>query len=420
VKGTRVVAVVAAAAIVAALSATDLAGARTSTDARGVTSNSITVAGLTDGQQPEAAQGAKAVFDSVNSSGGVFGRKINYLGGNIDKGDATQDLTLGKQIVEQNQAFAVVPVVSPVATGSAQFFAQQHVPFFGWSIAPGMCNNPYGFGFTGCIVPPPPITTAGSTWGDLINKLYQSQGKGTAKGKTAAVIAEDGDAGRSGLQLIVPSAKAAGMKVVYGKTALPAPPAAVTDFSPYAQDILTSNNGKAPDAVFLVVQFSNLLGMAKALQQANYQGVITNAVGYVPAITATLKGQEGFMQFSAPESAPTNPNMATVVATIKKSLGNDVVISQGMLSGYFSADFFVKALKKVGKNLTPEALAKTASSMTYGISGTVGPTPYPTALKYGTPCGTLVRSDGTAWHIDVPYSCYTNIDSKTLKPIPQK
>jgi ABC-type branched-subunit amino acid transport system substrate-binding protein len=415
------VAVAAAAAVVAALATTGVAEARTSA-VRGVTSTSITVAGLTDNQQPEAADGAKAYFASVNAAGGIFGRKINYLGGNIDNGDATQDLTLGKQLVQQNQVFAVVPVVSPVSTGSVQYFQQQQVPFFGWGIAQGFCSNLYGFGFTGCIVPPPPVTVAGSTWGDLVSKNFQRLGKGTAKGKAAAVIAEDGDSGRTGVTVISASAKSAGMNVVYSKAALPAPPAVPSDYSPYVNAMLTSNNGKAPDAIFLVVQFSNVLGLAKALQQSNYQGVITNAVGYVPALTSapSIKGQEGFTQFATPESAPNNPNMATIVSTIKKGLGNSVTISQGMLSGYFSADFFVKALKKAGKNLTPQTLAKAANSLTYQISGVVGPTPYPTAQKYGTPCGSLVRSDGSTWQIDVPYACFTNITISTLKPIPQK
>jgi branched-chain amino acid transport system substrate-binding protein len=413
------VAAVAVAAVVAAFASTGAAGARVGSDARGVTSDSIKVAGLTDGQQPEAADGAKVVFDAANDAGGVNGRKFDYQGGNSDKGDATQNQTIAKRLVQQDQVFAVVPTVTPNLGSSGTFFQQQKVPFFGWGIATGFCNNPYAFGFTGCIVPPPPVKTAGNTWGALLNTLFKNNGDGGAKGKTAAVIAEDGDSGRTGVKVIAASAKSVNMKVTYEKASVPGPPATVADFSPYVQDIMTSNNGKAPDAVFLVVAFTNVLGLAKGLTDAGYKGIITNAVAYDPRLVATAKGQTVFTQFSVPESASTNPEMQKVVDTIKK-YAPEAAVTQGFLAGYFSADFFVKAVKAAGKNLTPESLAKAAGKMTYEIKGVVGPTKYPAGVTQGTPCGALTQSNGTAYEVAVPYACYSNITLKGLKPIPYK
>ena len=90
-------------------------------------------------------------------------------------------------------------------------------------------------------------------------------------------------------------------------------------------------------------------------------------------------------------------------------------ITQGMLSSYFSADSFVQVLKKAGKNLTPEAVAKAMASFTYQIPGVVGPTKYPASKVQGAPCGTLVYSNGTAWSVQVPYACYQNFNYKTGK-----
>ncbi len=166
-------AVVVAAVMVGAFVATGAAGARVRTDARGVTSDTIKVGGLTDDQQPEASAGAQAALDAANDAGGVNGRKFDYQGGENDKGDASQSLALGKKLVQQDGVFAVVPVVTPNAANAEAFFEQQKVPFFGWGINTGFYDNSYGFGFTGAIVPPPPVTTAGSTWGDLVNELLQ-------------------------------------------------------------------------------------------------------------------------------------------------------------------------------------------------------------------------------------------------------
>ena len=50
--------------------------------------------------------------------------------------------------------------------------------------------------------------------------------------------------------------------------------------------------------------------------------------------------------------------------------------------------------------------------------GVVGTTKYPTGYTYGTPCGTLVQSDGSAYKIVAPYGCYENVTVPGLKPIP--
>jgi ABC-type branched-subunit amino acid transport system substrate-binding protein len=414
------VAVVAAAAMVGALASSGVAGARVRTDARGVTSDTITVGGLTDSQQPEAAAGAKAALDAANDSGGVNGRKFDYLGGNDDKGDVSQSLALGKKLVQQDGVLAVVPVVTPAGASAAQFFEQQKVPFFGWGINTGFYDNQYGFGFTGALFPPAP-TDAGATWGALIDQLLKANGdpKG-AKGKSAAVITDDNDSGKAGAVVIGASAKYAGMKVPYQKSSVPAPPATVGDYSPYVNDIMTANNGKPVDVAFLVLAFANVLGLSKALLAAGFTGVLTNAVAYDSRVVGATKGQTVFPQFSVPESAPDNANMQKVVDTLEKYLPSDQAITQGVLAGYFSADFFVKAVKRAGKNLTPQSLQKAAAKMTYQIKDVVGPTPYPDGFKYGTPCGSLVQSDGTAYSVAVKYACFTNISVKTLKPIPQK
>ena len=413
-------AIAVAAAMVGAFAASGVAGARVRSDARGVTSSTITVGGLTDSQQPEASVGAKAAFDAANASGGVNGRTFDYKGGNDDKGDVSQSLALGKKLVQQDAVFAVVPVVSPNASSAEQFFEQQHVPFFGWGINTGFYDNSYGFGFTGAVVPPAPVTTAGATWGALVNQLLKDKGETGAKGKSAAVISEDNDSGKTGAQVIGASAKSAGMKVSYQKASMPAPPATVGDYSPYVTDIMTANGGKPVDVVFVVTSFTNVLGLSKALLAAGFTGVLTNAVAYDARLVAAAKGQTVFTQFSTPEAAPANANMQTVVDTLKKYLPSGQSITQGVLAGYFSADFFIKAVKKTGKNLTPETLQKTTAKMKYEVKDVVGPTPYPDAFKYGTPCGQLVGSDGTAYTISVKYACFTNINLKTLKPIKQK
>jgi branched-chain amino acid transport system substrate-binding protein len=416
VKRTKLVAVAVAVVVSLALASSGVAGAKVKSQAsvRGVTSTTITVAGICDPNFGTADVGAQARFDAENAKGGTFGRKYEFKGCNNDGDDSNQDLTIGKRLVQQDGVFAIVPTITPTLA-AAPFFAQQKVPFVGWGISTGYCNNPYALGFTGCIVPPPNIKTTGTTWGALIDGAFKKQGVATgAKGKTAAVISEDNDSGKTGTPVIVAQAKAANMKVVYGKAAIPAPPAVVGDYSPYVTALLTSNGGKAPDVIFVVTSFANVLGLSKALLQANFKGLLTNAVAYDPALIKAAEGQSVFAQFDLPEDT-SNPRMAQIVADIQKV--KDTGIGQPALAGYFSADAFIAAVKKAGKNLTPESFAKVLTNFTYEVKGVIGPTKYPQSRTQGAPCGTLTTSNGTAYEITVPYACYHNINYVTLKPL---
>ena len=416
-KRTRkaIVAAVAVATVALASVAAAGSGAGAQSSTRGVTSTEIKVGGLGYSAFYESAgQAAKARFDEANKSGEIpGGRKINYVGFADDKSSADTNLSEGRRLVDQEQVFAVVPTITPFLQAGT-YFNQQKVPTLGWGISAAFCDpaNKYIFGFTGCLVPNPP-TYPGNTWGELVNKQLQAEGKGGAKGKTAAVVADNNDSGKSGVEVISATAEAVGMKVVYGQAALPPPPATVTDYTPYVQAIMTSNGGQPPDVVFLVVAQSNVIGLGRALGQAGYKGIQTNAVSYAPQLTALATGWSAFTQFATPEA--TNANMQKIVTTLNNGGITTAQIGQPALAGYFAADQFVQILKKVGKNLTPESFQKAAAKFTYQIQDVIGPTVYPAGFKAGSPCGQLATSDGTKWSVTAPFACYDLLTKKGNK-----
>jgi branched-chain amino acid transport system substrate-binding protein len=392
------------------------ASAQSSGNVRGVTDNSILVAGVSQQTQfpgPDIQTGAEAAFAGVNAKGGVAGRKIKFVESADDGGAVSSDLTTVQRLVEQDQVFALVPVLDPYFDESGPYLQQQKVPFFGWGIDAAFCNNPYAFGFTGCIVPPPNVTTTGTTWGALVDNYFKANGSPNgAKGKTAAVISEDNATGKTGAIVIGAQVKKAGFKAVYVQSTLP--PVPPGDYSPYINAMLTSAGGKAPDAIFLTTSVPNTLKLAVALPAAGYKGVLTNAVLYDPRAVSILKQNFAFTQFDVPADT-SNPAMQQIVANIKAVGGPNVSITQGMLSAYFSADAFVKVLQKVGKNLTPQTMAAAMKNFTYQIPTVVGPTVYPAAQTEGSPCGALVGSDGTTFSISVKFSCYQDFNYKTGK-----
>ena len=398
------------AVLVLVIATSGVAVARTSAPAvptRGVTDDTITVGGLGYAAfYSDSAVGAQARFDKANSNNEIpGGRKINFLGFRDDGSDQNKNLDEGRKLVQEDGVFAVVPVSTPFL-GAADFFAQNKVPFIGWGISSGFCQNPFGFGFSGCLVPESP-KTASSTWGDLIRK---GNFNGDAKGKTAAVIAEDNDSGAAGIKVISASAKAGGFKVVYNKNPIPPLPATVSDYTPFANDIMSSNNGKPPDVVFLTLAVNNVSGLQNKLLELGYQGVLTNAVGYDPRTAAQNVGTSVFIQFNAFESAQQgNTTMQQIIDEVR-AVKPDQLLTQPVLAGYLSADMFIQMLKKTGKNLTETRFLRAANrNFKYELKDVVGSISFPAGHTTGGTCGTLVESDGTNYTIKVPFGCYKRV-----------
>jgi len=408
-----VAALAAATVACASLAAAGTAGAQSSV--RGVTDTEIKIGGLGyTAFYAEAGQAAKARFDAANKNGEIpGGRKINYIGFTDDKSSGDTNLSEARRLVTEEQVFGIAPVLSPAFQSGGTFLNQSKVPTIGWGISSAFCDagNKYVFGFTGCLVPNPP-TYPGNTWGELMNQYFKNQGVSSgAKGKTAAVIADNNDSGKSGVQVIAATAEAVGMKVVYQEAALPAAPATVSDFTPYVQDIMTSNNGKQPDVVFLVVAPSSVYGLGPALTQAGFTGVDTNAVAYVPSLATVTKGWQAFTQFATPES--TSSEMAEINSNLKAA--GIATVGQPGLAGYFAADMFVQILKKVGKDLTPEKFQAVAAKFKYQIPNVVGPTVYPAGFKAGSPCGQFAESNGSTFSVTADFACYDLLTKKGNK-----
>jgi hypothetical protein len=397
-------------------------GGGNSSSAEGFTSNSITVEGdivktsAVGYSQKLAEVGAKARFQRANDEGGVNGRKINYLGAVDNHLDPSQDLSTIKKVVQQDKAFAVVPLISPVLAQGGQFLVQNKIPFYGWGITPSYCNTDSGFGFSGCLVPTQADNEISGASAGLMDKLL---GIKDGTGKTVAMIAEDSTSGTFGIKVIEAAYVADNWKVTYSKATIPAG-SPTTDFTPYAQAILTSNGGKAPDVVVHVTTAPNVIGLSSALSRSGFKGPQENAVTYDPsylanpASKAALEGGYVFLQygdFQGDSSA--NQQMLKDVQAVdpgQKELTQDIAI------GYYSADIFLHHLQKAGKDLSRAAFLKAANDGSpYEVPGGLGKVSYPENHKNSVPCGSLVQIQGGKYVEKVPLTCFTNTSLSVLK-----
>ncbi len=405
----------------AASSGTSGGGGGNSNAAEGFTSSSITIEGDVDktsasGQSEALAElGAKARFARANAEGGVNGRKINYLGAADNKLDPSVDLSTVKKIVEQDKAFAIVPMVSPTLAQGGTYLVTNKVPFFGWGITPAFCNNDVGFGFTGCLVPIAKDDEVSTASAGLMDKLL---GQKDGSGKTIAMISEDDTAGTFGIKVIQAAFVADHWKVTYAKSVLPSS-APVTDFSPYTQAILTSNGGKAPDVVFHVTTVPNVVGLSAALSNAGFKGPQENAVTYDPAFLQSATSRTAlnngyvFIQYgSFQNGSAANTQMLKDVQAVDPS---QKVLTQDIAIGYYSADIFLNALKKTGKTLSRAAFLTTANDgSTYSVPDGLGEISFPKNHQNSVACGSLVQVQGTKYVEKVPLTCFTNVPLSVL------
>jgi hypothetical protein len=388
-------------------------GGNNANSAEGFTANSITIEGdivktsSVGYSQKLADVGAKARFARANREGGVNGRKINYIGSADNHLDPSQDLPVVKKIVQQDKAFAIVPMVSPQLAQGGQFLVQNKVPFYGWGITPVFCNNDVAFGFTGCLVPTTGENKVSTVAAGLMDKLLGIQ---DGSGKTVAMIAEDSTAGTFGVKVIQAAFVADKWKVVYSKSTIPVG-SPTTDFTPYAQAILNANGGKAPDVVSHVTTAPNVIGLQSALTRAGFKGPQENAVTYDPsylsnpASRAALEGGYVFIQYQDFQGqSAANDQMLKDVQAVDP---NQKELTQDLAIGYYSADIFLHHLQKAGKNLSRESFLKAANDgSSYEVKGGIGAVSFPTNHKDSVPCGSLVQISGGKYVEKVPLTCF--------------
>jgi ABC-type branched-subunit amino acid transport system substrate-binding protein len=369
--------------------------AGTRTKSTGITPTTIKVGGLGYSYLYAGADvGARARFQRANGAGGVNGRTIEYEGFADDGGDPALDTQAATKLAQDDGVFAVVPAVAPDLAG-ASVLVQQKVPYFGWALSSTFCGNQFGFGFTGCLVPPASTSNA---WGTFVAQVL-----GAPAGKTAAIITEDSPSGQYALRTVTAGATSAQLKVVYGQSVVPV--LAAADYDGIVKAVMTSNAGQPPDSIFVVGSVATVEGVQDAARAAGYAGLFTNPLEYDPELTALAAGAYVMIGTAATETAATNPAMQQLVTDVR-AIAPDQPIDQSVIAGYFSADLFLAAVAKAGRNLTVDRLLKVANkNFTYSVPNTVGPTKFPAAHTRPTPCGSLVLSDGAAYTVKVPYSC---------------
>ena len=400
------VAIAALVAVVGGAFVTSQASAAVQAQARGFDGSTIKVAGLGDvATVGNAKVGAQARIQRFNDDHEIKGIKLDYVGFSDDKNDPATALSEARKLVTQDQVFAVVGDSS--SYNPSQYFTQQKVPFFGWGFETAYCapkptTSLWGFGYNGCQVNPHPTVVV-----DFARQVYtyvtQKLGK---KNPTVAMVALDTDAGKVTVQQNETAYKGSGFDVVSAEGSIPPPP--VGDYSPYVAQLMTADNGKAPDVVTCLVGLQ-CLNIYSLLSAQGFKGIFQHAL-YTDFFVKSFKdtivtaSNANFNATGIPSLDQMNADIAKVAPGTK--------IDGTVFSGYSSTDMFIQALKQAAKSgktaITPSNIQKIAAKQTWGLKGLTGPVVFPVATNVQEPyCTSLFESDGTTWNTVEPYSCST-------------
>ncbi|MFG2648696.1 ABC transporter substrate-binding protein [Streptomyces sp. NPDC048436] len=380
---------------------------------RGVTADSVKVGGIVSMttasgySKKDTDLGARARFDRANAEGGVHGRKIDYLGAEDDGQDPGKNLAAARKLVQQDKVFAIAPMSSVTFSG-ADFLQKQKVPTFGWGTIPPFCGPSYMYGFGGCMVPMPGGTITQS-WPEGLKKVTDG-----SKGKSVAILANDNDAGTFAIRTYKQSFAAAGYKVTYAKSTVPAT-SVPSDWSAYTKEILRSDGGKAPDVVVSVMQTPYNIGLFTAVKRSGFKGVITDPTDYDPGLlakSATKEALDGVHILLAFQPFEQNTaDMKRFKADIRKTAGKDVPLNMHMMTGYMSADLFLSIAEKAGKDLTVSSFQRAANGFS-DKDTMVGDRSLPKGQKESFGCGAMVQLKGGKYAVSAPFKCYEPIPFK--------
>ncbi|MET0627330.1 MAG: ABC transporter substrate-binding protein [Acidimicrobiia bacterium] len=360
--------------------------ASTSAAAVGVTRSTVTVAGIvgTDAASLGADVGAQARFARANRGDGVAGRTIEYSRTEAAPDAATAD---GAAAELANEVFAAVPTIG--ATVGAAALDRAGVPFFGAASTVDWYANRAGFGFTGVAV----TERTRIAVSPLGIQLRRALGGVDAP---VQVFSDDDPAGAARAAQARRSLRAAGFRTVTLVT-VPLAPAASAVIPP---------GQPAPGgvAVLLTVagRTADIVGQLAA--GGSTATIVVGPEFYVPTDPGRANGLT-VLTAVAPfeETSAANRRLAADV----EAFAPGTVLTPAIAAGYWSADLFVQALARTGKQLTRARLldALNGEQFTYAVPGTIGRSTWPEMHTQPVPCGSLVQSDGTQYLVVAPYAC---------------
>lgn len=318
----------------------------------GVTDASVKIGAFGALSGPVAAvgvpvkKGMEAYIKHINDQGGVNGRKIELVFED-DAFNPANALAAVKKMVEQDKVFAIAPGLgTPGVLATLDYMTEKQVPFV--------------YPMTGASQPAYPLKKNTFT----VQPNYVDEGKiltqyGAEKmgTKKLAVLWQNSDIGKQGLEGVKAQLAKAGVQLVYEG----AHDVKDVDFSTH---ILKAKEAGA-DTVILYTVVGQCAGILKEAQKQGYKANFITT--YINSDLNLLKlagdAAEGLLIGGwVPISDMSDPNFKKFVEVYQKYNGTGEMPSGYASAGFIAGEILVEGLKRAGKELDREGLVKALES----------------------------------------------------------
>jgi branched-chain amino acid transport system substrate-binding protein len=376
----------------------------------GVTPTEIRVSGVAATTNPIGIQfgaafdGVQAYFDKINSEGGLYGRKFVIVKRHDD--NLGNNLREVQALLDQDNAFAVLPIATPLFTGST-LLSKTNIPTFGWNIQTDWNGPPNFFPQVGalCIGKDCP--------GVPLPYVVQRLGK-----KRMGVLAYNVQQSADCLDSITSSfQKYPVAQVVYQTKSLSF---GVTDLSADVKKMIDAN----VDFVTTCMDSNGVLTLAREMRQ---QGL--NAIQYLPQgyDQEFMSKNGGFFEGSivqtmqAPiETRPLFPALNDYITWMDKGGFKKHEIAE---VGWVNAAMLVEGLRRAGPTFSRQKVVDELNKLTdYDAAGMIPPvnwTKQHTDVHYRFGCQAYMRVHSGAFvpvfgEPGKPFLCFRDTEAPTV------
>ncbi len=339
----------------------------------GVTDTEIEIGGLVGVTNPigvrydEAVDGVLAYIKGVNDAGGVCGRQIKYTETIDDLTTASRNLLGARRLVEEQQVFAVLPIVTS-SFGGGEYLSQSGTPVFGWNINPEWSLGLNMFGEKGSFVCFAGFNADACPNEDVVwmaSNLVQAKRVavlvyGTAPSSKACGTAQAASFEQWGA--------ASGIELAFFDDSLS------YGFSPESLgptiDRLRSDQ---VDMLFTCMDAPANMRILEEMQNAGLTTAMYWPNGYdqrfLDEFGDRIHNYVVTGSFFRPFEVPPSPGMKSYLATME---ANDLPVTEMTLTGWINADLFVSGVRAAGGTtgeFSQAAVVDAINGLTYSAGG---------------------------------------------------
>lgn len=290
--------------------------------------------------------GAKAYFDHVNSTGGVFGRKIEVIKRD-DKYEADIAAANTKALIETDDVFALFGYVGTATSNAATpIFTQAKVPFFAPYTGAQSLREPFN----------KLIFNVRASYFDetehLVDRLVNTGLK------NIAVFYQNDAYGKAGLTGVERALKKKNLPIVDTAT--------VERNSLDVAKAVEKMMVKRPDVIIQISAYSSSAALIKEMRRLGYTGQFYNVSFVGSQALSDALGKDGSgVVVSQVVPFPWSAANATVVGEYTKIMNKAGIkdLNFSSLEGFIAAKVFVEGLRRSGQNLTREKLISSLESL---------------------------------------------------------